>query len=750
MWSFKVFLIKRKEIAKDTIELEFDLRKHEFHFQAGQYVRLSIPELLYPDARGNYRDFSICSSPDQKTIKIAMRKSKSGFKRSISQLPIGSEFHVSGPHGEFTLPKDTERPVVLIAGGIGITAFMSQLRFAFKNSLKYEFILFYSNKDPKEAAYLAELEKLAKQSFNFKMVTIFGRVEARHIREKIIDVMDIAKPVWYLAGPSIMVSSTIKLLLAFGVLEDDIHLDEFLGYEPGNSLPSLAAFNRSKILDTTKFHLARANALLMALDKIALVSETDTEGTITYLNEKFVELSKYNREELIGQNHRLLKSGYHSQDFYKKMWDTISRGGVWNGEVKNMAKDGTFYWKETVTAPIIGKNGKPIHYISVGFPITDQKELEEFAAKNKAMLNSIGDGLVMVDLAGNISLVNKAFEDILGWKASEVMGEKFTKKVKMTSKNGKPISEADRLITKTLEKKIYTTASTKVAEIYYKQKNGHRFPVGITVSPVILEGHLIGAVEVFRDNTPEIKKLKTQKHLAVLKETGRIKEDFLNITAHELKNPLVPIKSQLQLLLAEDFGKINQKQQKSLEMVFNNTQRLGALINDITIISKIQSNVLKLAYEKVALKELIQEQVNGLIPKAREKGIKLLFNSVDLPSVSIDRQRITQVILNLLDNAIKFTPADGKVVIEAKKINDTIMVQVTDTGIGIKNTDLNKLFTPFFQIDSSISRRYGGTGLGLSICKGIIDAHGGKINAKSEGPGKGSTFSFTIPVSPVK
>ena len=120
---------------------------------------------------------------------------------------------------------------------------------------------------------------------------------------------------------------------------------------------------------------------------------------------------------------------------------------------------------------------------------------------------------------------------------------------------------------------------------------------------------------------------------------------------------------------------------------------------------------------------------------------------VKLPMIPADRKRITEVVANLLENAIKFTPANGKIVVEVKKVKDNALVRVVDDGIGVNKELLDKLFVRFFQADSSISRKYGGTGLGLSICKGIIEAHGGRIWVESSGVGKGSTFSFTIPLS---
>jgi signal transduction histidine kinase len=243
-------------------------------------------------------------------------------------------------------------------------------------------------------------------------------------------------------------------------------------------------------------------------------------------------------------------------------------------------------------------------------------------------------------------------------------------------------------------------------------------------------------------------KNKLEEALTKLWKLNKMEETVLNL-GHELKSPLMPIKSQLQLLLDGDFGSINSKQKKSLEMILRNTERLNSLIGNVTDIAKIESDTLTIVYDPISLEKIIREQVYIRKPKCKAAGISLTMKPIKLPIIQADRQRISEVISNLLDNAIKFTPTKGKVIVEAKQVKDSVLVRVIDNGIGVKKEVLNKLFVRFFQADSSISRRYGGTGLGLSICKGIIDAHGGKIWAKSRGIGKGSIFSFTIPIHEV-
>ena len=232
-----------------------------------------------------------------------------------------------------------------------------------------------------------------------------------------------------------------------------------------------------------------------------------------------------------------------------------------------------------------------------------------------------------------------------------------------------------------------------------------------------------------------------------LKELDRLKDDFLSVTTHELKTPLIPIKSQAQLLLAGDYGKLNRKQEKAVEMIYRNEENLNILTGEVLDVAKIKSNKFLLMVEKIDLSKIITYVINDLKNLAKEKNITIsLRRFPEIPPIKADKLRIVQVLNNLIDNAMKFTAENGKMSIEVKSAKKLITVKVKDTGIGINPKNFEKLFLPFFQIDNSLNRKYRGTGLGLAICRGIIEAHGGKIWVESAGEGKGSTFCFTLPV----
>lgn len=240
---------------------------------------------------------------------------------------------------------------------------------------------------------------------------------------------------------------------------------------------------------------------------------------------------------------------------------------------------------------------------------------------------------------------------------------------------------------------------------------------------------------------------EVSKVIRELRELDEAKTQFLSITSHELRTPITPIKTQLQLLLRGFYGDLNERQIKSLRMIERNTDRLNRLLGDLLEISRIQSGRLKLNITKQNLKEVIEETVDFMRPSADEKKISIETRLDDVPDIEIDRDRIIQVLQNLISNAIKFTPSGGRVDISLKKYGDGAIISVKDTGVGMSREIREKVFEPFFQADDWKSRKIGGTGLGLTICKGIIEAHGGRIWCESE-PGKGSVFHIILPPKP--
>ena len=239
---------------------------------------------------------------------------------------------------------------------------------------------------------------------------------------------------------------------------------------------------------------------------------------------------------------------------------------------------------------------------------------------------------------------------------------------------------------------------------------------------------------------------KLAKTYNELKKLDKMKAEFMNISAHELKTPLIPIIGYLDMIIRGEMGKINPKEKESLAIALRSAQRLQRLVGDILDISKLETATMKFYIDDVSLTVLISNLVESMKPFANEKKIKLTSKTdKNLPIIKGDISRLTEVFENLINNAIKFTEK-GEVLIESKIEDKNIIISVKDSGIGMSKEFIKKkLFKKFQQEDSTERRKYGGTGLGLVICKGIVERHKGRIWVESE-VGKGSTFYVSFPI----
>ncbi|MBN1526251.1 MAG: HAMP domain-containing protein [Candidatus Omnitrophica bacterium] len=249
--------------------------------------------------------------------------------------------------------------------------------------------------------------------------------------------------------------------------------------------------------------------------------------------------------------------------------------------------------------------------------------------------------------------------------------------------------------------------------------------------PMIREGRVAGALLVFHDIT-ELKRLEAMRR------------DFVANVSHELRTPVASIKGYAETLV---HGAIDDKEdaREFVDIIYRDSERLAKLVEDLLDLSRIESGRMKMVFLPAAISDIVKKALAVLDNQAKAKSIRMAYDITEgLPKVVGDEARLIQVMVNLLDNAIRYTPMGGSVTIRAYPQEGFVRVDVSDTGIGIPNEDLPRIFERFYTVDRSRSKELGGTGLGLSIVKHIVQAHRGEVWAESE-PGKGSTFSFTIP-----
>lgn len=225
--KYHTTLTGKKRIAKDTTEVSFH-RPDDFIFRAGQYLQLSVPQLMYNDPAGSSRVLSIASSPlNQKEICVAFRDTGSGFKTTLKALKIGASVIIEGPYGFFTINENASRPIVLIAAGIGIAPYFSMLQYAVATRLDVPITLLYANSSNERAAYLKELKQLSRHNSIIKVKNRVGRIDEQFILESVSNPDNC---VWYVAGPLAMVAAVRNLLFVLGIDESMICFEEFTGY----------------------------------------------------------------------------------------------------------------------------------------------------------------------------------------------------------------------------------------------------------------------------------------------------------------------------------------------------------------------------------------------------------------------------------------------------------------------------------------------------------------------------------------
>ena len=487
---------------------------------------------------------------------------------------------------------------------------------------------------------------------------------------------------------------------------------------------------------------------------------TNIAAEIEYVNPRFTELTGYTLEDALGQNPRILKSGITTPEEYKGMWETLVTGNTWQGEFNNRKKNGENYWESASISPILDKNGVITHYVAVKENITerkrDQQRIAEALEFNQTMFEASPIGIIIFRENGPCISANQAASEILGGSIEELQMMNFHT-IQTWKSNG--LYEAANLA-------LHQNQPVRL-QLHSKSTFNRELWLSVTFATFTTSGERC-LLQMFADDSArqkaEERLMATQAELEQrveertaqlqmaykdLQKASRSKDEFLAAMSHEFRTPLTSILGLSEALQSDHFGVLNQRQLKGIQTIEKGGQRLNELINKVLDYTRIQTGHLELKKDRYNLNELCMISLEAVKKQAKEKNQALEFlGTPENIQIYLDKHRIQQALNNLLDNAIKFTPPDGAIQLSTAydPQNETVQISISDSGIGIQHNDFEKIFQPFVQADSRLSREYNGSGLGLALVKSLVEMHGGRVEVHSVF-GQGSTFTIVLPLN---
>ena len=519
-----------------------------------------------------------------------------------------------------------------------------------------------------------------------------------------------------------------------------------------------------------------------AMDQHANVSISDVTGKIIYVNDRFCECTGYSRDELLGQDHSILKSTHHPDSFFKEMWETITAGNVWHGKICNRTKSGSLIWLDSTIVPFLNPAGKPYKFISILNNITALKETEQELSKKGAFLQnltySIGDGIIAGDATGKITFVNGEARNLIRAEEEELIGnpiydvvyKRMINKV-LANDKGHPVLRA-----------LHGFRTYREEDGIFCRQDGTTLPIAFVVSPVIDDSGFAGSITVFRDITT--RKSIEQKQQALINKLQDAHTQLLQSeqmasigqlaagVAHEINNPVGYINSNMGSLrqyvsdiftLVDGYKKLEmlvpegnsvrqelQTLEKKLDIEFlkediqslltesdEGIHRVKQIVDDLKDFSRLDSTERHWADLESGLDSTLNIVHNEIKYKA-----EVIKEYAGIPQIECIGSQLNQVFMNLMVNGAHAIEKHGAITLRTgTEGDDWVWVEIADTGKGIEPEALSRIFDPFYT-----TKPVGkGTGLGLSLSYSIIERHGGNIEVKSE-VGKGTCFRVRLPI----
>ena len=442
-----------------------------------------------------------------------------------------------------------------------------------------------------------------------------------------------------------------------------------------------------------------------------LLSITDKTGKIIYVNEKFCDVTKYSKNEILGKTHRILKSGYHPDSFYENLWQTISKGKHFSSLIKNKAKDGSTYWIMSIMIPTLDENSIPYQYVCVSNIASNI--VNNFKKKNKTQTNDLIDlnifknaldnssSVAITDMDGTITYANEMFCKLSKYSQNELVGKKHS--MLKSGYHGRDF----------YENLWNTITSGKIwrGEIKNKAKDGTFYWVRTMIMPIFDDDKIKQFIAIRTDITPQMELAEKLVKAERLSSIGELASRL----SHDIRNPLSVIQISFENLKIK-YGTDDLKE-KSFDKIQRSICRITHQIDDVLDFIRISSLILN----KTKTTDVISDALDSLqIPD----NIKVILPKNDV-ELTCDTKKLSTVFTNLILNGIQAIDGDGAITITVEEEDETIIFQVADSGKGISKEEQAKIFEPLF------TTKQTGTGLGLASVNSIIKSHGGIISVTS-------------------
>jgi PAS domain S-box-containing protein len=462
---------------------------------------------------------------------------------------------------------------------------------------------------------------------------------------------------------------------------------------------------------------------------------TDASGRITFLNVIAQQLTGWPlgdaRGRPLAEVFRIVneKTRQPVADPVAKVLQSGAILGLANHTVL-LARDGRELPIDDSAAPIRLPNGDLAGVVLIFRDITERRRADQARARLAAVVESSDDAIVSKTLDGIITSWNRGAQQLFGYRPEEMIGRTITTIIPPELQD----EEAEILARLRRGERIDHFDTLRIA------KDGRRIEISLTVSPIRDEsGGIIGASKVARDIS-ERKRAEEQ-----LREADRQKDEFLATLAHELRNPLAPIRNAAALICRMD---LQQPARSACEIIERQIQQLTHLVDDLLDVSRITAGRVRVEAEPLELSEVVALAVESCRPALEAARHELRIEpSTHSVWAMADRVRLPQVLANVLHNAIKYTPSGGRIRMKIEREHDQAVIRIQDTGIGIAREMLTRIFELFVQVDRAYETTGGGLGVGLTLAKRLMQLQGGSIEAHSEGPSKGSEFILRLPAA---